>query len=140
LFIWRARPSEALAQAISLVKVNKGVIIYDLDDLMIEPALAHSKYIDGIRSQNLDRREVAAHFQGMLDVFLQADVGIAPTASLAHRMRAHGKAVLVIPNGYDEGTLALSREAVRRRRMAKDDGLIRVGYAAGTRTSQRDFG
>src|SRR5260370_42381700 len=35
--------------------------------------------------------------------------------------------------------LAAGRLAVRRRALEPADGLLRIGYAAGTRTHQRDF-
>jgi hypothetical protein len=43
-------------------------------------------------------------------------------------------------NGFDADTYRVSREAVLRRRLDLSDGLVRIGYASGSRTHQRDFG
>ena len=65
--------------------------------------------------------------------------GIATTAELAAHMRARHRPVHVVPNGFDAATLGRARLALRRRRAEPDDGLVRIGYAGGTRTHQMDF-
>lgn len=139
LFVWRAAWTESLEKAFAVVRANGGTVIYDLDDLMIEPELAQPKYVDGIRSQRMDVREIAGLYQSILQAFARADFGVAPTEFLARRMRIKGKAAFVLPNGFDIKTLAASRESVRHRRSITSDGLLRIGYAAGTRTHQHDF-
>ena len=54
-------------------------------------------------------------------------------------MRRAGKTTYVLPNGFDDDTLRISRAAARGWRRNKD-GLIRIGYAGGSRTHQRDLG
>jgi GT2 family glycosyltransferase len=54
-------------------------------------------------------------------------------------MRAFQKGTWILPNGFDAATLARSRLAVRARASAGWDRLVRIGYAAGTVTHQRDF-
>jgi len=47
---------------------------------------------------------------------------------------------IVLPNGLDHTTIAASRLAARRRRArGPEDELVRIGYAGGSRTHQRDF-
>ena len=50
------------------------------------------------------------------------------------------KIAYALPNGFDEAVHRTSRLAVRRRRREPETALIRIGYASGTRTHQRDFG
>ena len=54
-------------------------------------------------------------------------------------MRRFGKTSFTLPNGFDAETLHISRMAARRRMAAPADGLLRLGYASGSRTHQRDF-
>ena len=63
----------------------------------------------------------------------------APTRFLAGRLQRHGTLSFVLPNGFDDETWRRARRAVRRRRGAPSDGLLRIGYAAGSRTHQKDF-
>jgi hypothetical protein len=58
---------------------------------------------------------------------------------LGDRIRDAGKPVFLAPNTFDEAVLARSRLAVRRRRAAPSDGLVRIGYATGSMTHQADF-
>jgi glycosyltransferase involved in cell wall biosynthesis len=54
-------------------------------------------------------------------------------------MRRFGKPTFIVPNSFDDTTWWLSRQLLRRRRAQPSDGLIRIGYVAGTRTHQKDF-
>ena len=71
---------------------------------------------------------------------LSADVCFATTEELALHMRKWGKVVHVLPNGFDYDTHNLARRAARRWRRERADRLIRLGYACGSRTHQRDLG
>jgi len=51
LVIWRAAWTEALAAFIGKARAGGARIVFDVDDLMIDPALATAEIIDGIRSQ-----------------------------------------------------------------------------------------
>ncbi len=140
LFVWRARSSERLARAAAEARARDASILFDVDDLMIEPEIVSVETIDGIRSQGISEASVVSHFGQVRDAFLECDFGVAPTSYLAERMRRYQKPAVVLPNGFDEGTLKRSRRSVRLRAAQSGDGLLRIGYAAGTRTHQRDFG
>ncbi|MCG6205221.1 glycosyltransferase [Rhodopseudomonas sp. HC1] len=140
LFVWRARSSDKLGKAAAAARERDASILFDVDDLMIEPEIVSVEMIDGIRSQGISEASVASHFGEVRDAFLQCDFGVAPTAYLAERMRRYQKPAVVLPNGFDDGTLKRSRRSVRLRKSRQADGLLRIGYAAGTRTHQRDFG
>ena len=113
--------------------------MFDLDDLMIDPALADPAIIDGIRSMGLKPADVARHYAAIRRAVDLADECLAPTEPLATALRACGKPAEVTVNGFDADTWLVSRAAVLSRRAAGDDGLIRIGYASGSRTHQRDF-
>ena len=105
---------------------------------MFDPSLASRKVIDGIRSQGLGEGEVAQHFQRVREVAVQANSCSCTTEELAEHLRGLDRITFVLPNLFDAATLRTSRLAVRRRG-SSDGDIVRIGYAAGTRTHQRDF-
>ncbi len=139
VIIWRAANTPEVAATIAAVRDGSGKLLVDIDDLMFVPELATEDIIDGIRTQDLDPVGVSDFFQRVRDVMAQGDACICTTNALAKHVRQLGKTTFVLPNGFDAKNHAASRLAVRRRRARQDDGLIRIGYATGTRTHQRDF-
>lgn len=139
VFVWRARWCSRLEQAVTIWRAAGARIVFDIDDLMIDPALADPAVIDGIRSMGLKSADVARHYAAIRRTLDLADECVAPTEPLAAALRACGKPADVVVNGFDADTWRTSRTAVLRRRAAGDDGLIRIGYASGSRTHQRDF-
>ncbi|WP_048861614.1 glycosyltransferase, partial [Acidisphaera rubrifaciens] len=139
VIIWRADWSATLERAIRLMRANGTRIFYDIDDLMFDRALATVEVIDGIRSVGLDTDETAALFDRVLLAMAYTDGCTCTTEELAYQVRRKRMPSYVLPNGFDTAAHARSRLAVRRRRATGGDGLIRIGYAGGSRTHQRDF-
>ena len=104
---------------------------------MFEPDLARVSVIDGIRSQGLTEQQVRDHYARVRSTMLSADMVTAATEELATHARRLSLPALVLPNGYDEETYRRSRLAVRRRQ--RSESVVRIGYAGGSRTHQRDF-
>jgi glycosyltransferase involved in cell wall biosynthesis/SAM-dependent methyltransferase len=139
LIIWRAPWDAHLSAAIEAGRLAGAKIVFDIDDLMVDSNLARVDVIDGIRSQGLREDEVTVFYERMQKTMMAADFCIATTPELASHMRRSQKPTFVLPNGFDSDTLCRSRFAVRQRHAAGSDGLVRIGYAAGSRTHQRDF-
>ncbi len=139
VIVWRAEWSTQLSYLFSVAHKANVPIIFDIDDLMIDPALAKIKIIDGIRTAGLTENEVENFFKSMQTTMGQADYCSAPTHYLADYMRCFGKRAFVLPNGFDEHTWKTSRLAVRTKLSSNHDHLIRLGYAGGSRTHQKDF-
>jgi GT2 family glycosyltransferase/glycosyltransferase involved in cell wall biosynthesis len=137
--IWRAPYSATTSAIIKAAREVGAKVVCDLDDLMLKPELARIDIIDGIRSQGFDADETARFFARIQKLMLQADICTCTTHELADHIREYQKIAYVLPNGFDEATLLTSRLAVRDRRGASDDKLVRIGYASGSRTHQRDF-
>jgi GT2 family glycosyltransferase/glycosyltransferase involved in cell wall biosynthesis len=137
--IWRAAWDERVAIAVAAARRAGARIVFDVDDLMIDPKIACTSLVDGIRSQGLTEGQVRTFYAQVQRTMLEADVCTTTTEELASHMRAWGKPTFVLPNGYDGETLQASRLAVRRRRQASEDDIVRIGYASGSRTHQRDF-
>jgi len=138
--LWRTAWDESVAAIVRAAKKGGAAILFEADDLIIEPDLARIGIIDGIRTQGLSESAVETYYRRTLISFQTADCACTSTEELAAAMRRHDLPIFLIPNGFDENTLARARLALRRRRGQIPDGLIRIGYAAGTRTHQRDFG
>lgn len=139
LWIWRAPWSDRIGRLIDEAKRSNVKIVFDVDDLMIDPTLARPDVIDAIRSQRLDAGDVARMYERIASTFALADYGVAPTTFLAQYMRRYQKPAFVLKNTFDTQALEDSRKAVRQRRLENGDGLERIGYAGGTRTHQQDF-
>jgi glycosyltransferase involved in cell wall biosynthesis/SAM-dependent methyltransferase len=139
LVIWRTSWDESLARAVEAMQAAGRTVVFDCDDLMTEPNLAQTGIIDGIRTQNLTEAGVQGHYARIRQTMLAADICFASTQQLAFHMRSANKATFVLPNGFDQHAHDLSRRSGRNWR-ACHDGLIRIGYASGSRTHQRDLG
>jgi len=136
---WRVRHRPMVERAIAAWRKAGAKILFDVDDLMVDPAIARVDVIDAIRSMRLNMADVAGLYEAIRRTMLLADACLAPTAPLAAALAAEGRPSMVVENGFDEETYRVSREAVLRCRQAPRDGLVRIGYAAGSRTHQRDF-
>ncbi len=147
--LWRC-PWEGHTEGIMRVaRANGARVVFDVDDLMVRPELATTAVIDGIRSQRFSEDGTREFFGRIRRTMDEADLVTVTTAELAAEVRGQGGVAHVLPNCWDEATLAASRLAVRLRaeageeapgRTDGEDGWLRVGYAGGSRTHQRDFG
>lgn len=137
VIVWRAWWDHRTAAVYETARQAGAALVFDIDDLLFEPELATYQAIDGLRSQRADPAEVATFFAGFDRTLAASDYCSAPTPVLVDRMQARiGRPGFLLPNGFDADTLARSRAAVAQR---PTDGLLRMGYAGGTRTHQRDF-
>jgi len=139
VLIWRATWRPALEEAVTGWRGHGARIVFDVDDHMMDPAIADVSVIDGIRSQRLRPADIAAHYAAIRRTLLLADECLAPTEPLAVSLRDCGRPTTVVPNCFGTDTYRASREAVARRRREPGDGLVRIGYASGSPTHQRDF-
>jgi len=137
--IWRAGWDERLEAAVTAAKQGGALVIFDSDDLIFDPDLARASIIDGIRTNNVTEIDVRKQSTQLRRTMLQADLCTAATEELAWHMRAAGKPAVVLPNGFADAALDASRLAVRRRQQLRNDGIVRIGYAIGSRNHQRDF-
>ena len=143
LILWRLAWDEAVGEAIAAAKRGGARVLFDVDDLMFDPAHARAGIIDAIRSSQLDEAQVGDYFARVQAVMHQADLCLASTEEIAVHMRELGRPAVVLPNGFDtptwEAARLAARLAARHRAGSADDGVVRIGYAGGTATHQRDF-
>ncbi len=137
--IWRATWCAEIDRIFDTCRKAGIVTIFDVDDLMFRPELARNKLIDGIRSQRLSELDVQRFYVRINQSVRASDLCSCTTAELASHLRLFKKPSFVVPNCWDEDTWNRSRLAVRQRAASEGDGLVRIGYASGTRTHQKDF-
>ncbi len=139
--LWRVAWEGHIDGIVSVCRRQGTTVVFDVDDLMIRPELATVEVIDGIRSQRFSEdgtREFFARVRRTMDA---SDFVTVTTDELASHVRELQQIAHVLPNGWDEGSLAAARRALRQRRdSGEGEGLLRIGYAGGSRTHQRDFG
>ena len=136
--LWRVPFSPHIQGIITVVHEQGGTVVFDVDDLMFRPEMATVEMIDGIRSQKFSEFDTQAFFTRIGRTLRACDLVTCPTQELAHQARRLGRPAYVLPNGYDAESHAVARDA-RRRWAAEPDDLLRIGYAGGSRTHQRDF-
>lgn len=136
LWIWRHPMDPTLAAMIARAKEHSIPVVFDIDDLMFLPEIANKKIIDGIRSRQLSEVESLKYFQRIRQTLAHADQVTAPTRSLLAHIRSYLKPAQLIPNCFSPENLITSRQAITGR---PTDGKLRIGYASGSRTHQRDF-
>jgi hypothetical protein len=105
LVLWRVAWSDEVKTLTRLARSAGATILFDVDDLTIEPRFASDRIIDGIRTQGLDEAEVKTYFERTLMTFERADWASCSTQELAAPMRLRGKPVFVIPNGLQNPTV-----------------------------------
>jgi len=136
--LWRVAHSAHIEGIIHVAREQGATVNYDVDDLMFRPELAVVDIIDGIRSQKFSELDTQVFFARIGRALRLCDLVTCPTEELARHVRRLGRHAYVLPNGFDDASHAASR-AARRAWRADGDDLLRIGYAAGSRTHQRDF-
>ncbi len=136
--LWRVPFSTHIAGIVQVAREQGATVVFDVDDLMFRPELATIEVIDGIRSQRYSEVDTQEFFRLIARTLRACDLVTCPTEELAHQARLTGRPAYVLPNGFD----AASHDAPRRARrdwLSYADDLVRIGYAGGSRTHQRDF-
>ena len=139
VILWRTTWSAEIRTIFRRAWQSGAAVIFDVDDLMVDPDMATLDTIDGIRTQGLTEDAVRGMYSLVRRCAETADACICTTEELATPLRRMGKITHVVPNGFDDETYVRSRLAVRRQASGVSDGLCRIGYASGSRTHQRDF-
>ncbi len=137
--LWRVSWSDHVQGIIESCGHSGATLLFDVDDLMFRPELARIEVIDGIRSGGHSERGTWTFFELIRRALDACVICVCPTEELANQIRGIGGTAFVLPNGFDQASLARARRGVRAKRIGDQDGLVRIGYAAGSRTHQRDF-
>ncbi len=139
--LWRVAWEGHIDGIVEVCRRQGTTVVFDVDDLMIRPELATVEVIDGIRSQRFSEDGTREFFTRVRRTMDASDFVTVTTEELASHVRELQQIAHVLPNGWDAESLVAARRAVRQRRdSGEGEGLLRIGYAGGSRTHQRDFG
>ena len=138
LIIWRIPLNRHLDFIIKRAKSNNIIIIYDLDDYMFDPTIAIPEITDAIRFKGIEINYIKDLYTKMRTAIKECDLATSPTHFLSAKMEElTQQPAYTLPNGYDYETLLLSNEIIQNPK--SNETVIRIGYAGGTQTHQKDF-
>lgn len=138
--IWRVPWNERLERLYRLCRAHHVPVGFDVDDLIFDPSVMNVETSDYLRSADAQtRRNWLEHLvPGYARTLAESDFAVVSTEPLARAARAVGKVAYVLPNGLDR-TMIAAAQAAYEHPERPSDGYVRVGYASGTPTHQRDF-
>ncbi len=139
--IWRAPWSDAIAQFHEACRTHGVIVGFDADDLVFDPAVMTTEHSDFLRRSDATTRDRWLTFlvPGYARTLAACDFALMSTAPLARAAQVLGTRAYVLPNGLDAAMITAAGAAVARRARGRPDGYVRLGYASGTPTHQRDF-
>lgn len=130
--MFRTRADAHLNDLVLRCKRSAVPLIYDIDDAVFDSKLMTPRYFDYMRVRSDQALQWVEGAPLYAHAMQQCDAVIVTTQPLAARAASVHQQVKVVPNGLAPDRLAL---------MPRDqaDELIRIGYASGTPTHQKDF-
>ena len=137
--IFRCPYTEELGKFIQLAKKLNKVVIYDIDDLVID-----TKYTDTIKFlDTMSKEEREGYDQGvrnMQRVLKMCDAVITTTERLAEELKNYCPNVFINRNTASERMLELSEKAYRLCQKEKNvSKVVKMGYFSGSITHNDDF-
>lgn len=145
LILWRVEFSGHILGIVELAKEYGTLTAFDADDIVFKPHFAYIEIIDGIRTIGTTEAETSRTFGNMKQTLMRTDFAVATTQEMREHMAQElipkhaGPLVFTLPNIFDDDCVRISRFFSRIQKSNKSDPYIRIGYASGTRTHQRDF-
>ena len=137
LVLFRVAWSDEIGGLVARARRAGAVVVFDIDDYVFDEDVANVQNVDGLRF--LSDEELERYHEGVQRYrrsLQEADLALVTTRYLAERIDALGVTALTLPNGLSRAMLV---ESERARAQAPARSGVRIGYASGTRTHQRDF-
>ena len=138
LWVWNSPYLETLAEAVDRARTAGAQIVCDVDDLVFRPELARPDVVDALRTLKVAPDDLSRHYANVRRLLLEADHCTVPTTPLARELERLGIPTTVVHNGFD-AEFFRAAERARSGRRADVRSVVRIGYAAGTFTHQRDL-
>jgi glycosyltransferase involved in cell wall biosynthesis len=140
LIVYRAPWSESLAGLVDRCRSEAVPVGFDVDDLLFEPESLTPQLFDHLRRLSPEQRAAWQSLShGLRETLTAADFGVFPTAELVSRAETLGTRCFALRSALGARALTRAARASRRAGARARDGRIRIGYASGTTTHQRDF-
>ena len=138
--IFRAPWCRATEALFSLCRAHGVPVCFDIDDLVFDREYIVPHYIDYLRLAPLqERAEWIERADAYLRTMQHVDFVTVSTRPLVAAVRKHGKPAYLLPNGFSVEMLACAETVLRERQQVATPHPVRLGYASGTKTHQRDF-
>ena len=134
LVAFRAPHGEELEAAIRAARRLGARIVYDVDDLTFDPALAAEMKSLAAMAPG-EREEALAGLRRYREALLLADAATGSTPAIAEAARALGCPAHVVPNTHGP----FERLIAARTPAARAGGAVTLGYFSGTWTHSADF-
>ena len=142
VIMFRVAWSSKVEEIYDFCEANKIIRIFDVDDLVFQPEIMTSENWDYLRLLTKAKRNYwREKFINYSTTLLKSDHVIVPTRSLADAVKSLKKPVSVIENGIGQEMLQSSKDVMDSGKLKPSgvDGFIRLGYASGSPTHQKDF-
>lgn len=136
VWMWRVPLGVRTRRILRAARAAGAVVLGDIDDLVFLPELVDSDKVDGLRTLKLETNKLAKAYKARGETLAATDLRVGTTASLVRALTETVGAAIQLPNGYDAGGWRSSHEALAN---VRDDGVIRIGYAGGSLTHQKDL-
>ncbi|MFL1460633.1 glycosyltransferase [Roseococcus sp. DSY-14] len=134
LVAFRAPHGPELAAAIRAARRLGARIVYDVDDLTFDPALAGEMTSLSAMARG-EREEALAGLRRYREALLLADAVTGSTPAIAEAARALGRPAQVVPNTHGP----FERLLAARTAPARAEAAVTLGYFSGTWTHSGDF-
>ncbi len=135
---FRCPYTDTIGQFIETAKKDNKVVLYDIDDLVIDQKYTQTvKYLE-----TMSESELASYYSGLelnQKALRLCDGAITTTEQLAEELKNYVSNVYINRNVASEEMLKLSEEAIAGK-AKKTDKKIRIGYFSGSITHNDDFG
>ena len=116
---------------------------FDIDDLIFNPEILTVQNFDFLRRWDEKQRQrwLQNHVGGYQRTLIESDFAVVSTKPLANAVQKFGIPAYVLSNGLDIEMIAQADAALIEfaQKPSTTDGMLRLGYASGTPTHQKDF-
>lgn len=134
---FRCPYTDLIGEFIVRAKENHKVVLYDIDDLMIDRDYTKTiKYLN-----TMSESELNSYYEGIdlnQKTLQMCDGAITTTERMAEELKKYVPEVYINRNVASEEMLKLSEEALKNRQVAEDK-KIRMGYFSGSITHNDDI-
>ncbi|WP_136444136.1 sulfotransferase [Pacificoceanicola onchidii] len=140
IVLFRAEASAATEALYAAARARGVPVIFDIDDLVFDPDYMKPEFLSLLDGMTPHQRAV---WEGRAENYRRALCGAdgvwVSTEALAGHARRFNPTVQVVPNGISLGRARRAKTLWKQSLTRPNDGLLRIGYASGTPTHDRDF-
>lgn len=137
IVVFRPQWCDGLARLYAAARRCGARVVVDFDDLLFVPEVMHSPQFDmWTRLSDSDKEAWRAKVGNWRRALLEADGAVVSTTALASEVQALGCIAWVWANGVSWSHLSQLQSSGASRTQSE---RVRIGYASGTPTHQRDF-